>query len=52
MSDPHDEQSEQRPTVEGTDPDLGVSGPSSEDDKTDDDAKPSAEDPVEVEDLP
>lgn len=52
MSDPQEEKNDERPTVEGTDPDLGVSGSSGTDEESEDDAEPSASDPVEVEDLP
>ena len=51
MSDPQD-YDDDRPTIEGTDPDLGISTSSEDEDNEEDNAEPSADDPVEVEDLP
>ncbi|MGO2521365.1 MAG: hypothetical protein ACTH8F_14700 [Microbacterium sp.] len=51
MSDPQ-EHNDDRDTVEGVDPDLGVSTSPAEDEDAQDNAEPSTEDPVDVEDLP
>ena len=50
MSNPQN--NEDRASVEGTDPDLGVSATPAEEEDAEEDAEPSSEDPVEVEDLP
>lgn len=57
MSDPHEKKNEEHPTVEGTDPDIsmGESPGKAQDAKAEDaedDAAPSTEDPIDVEDLP
>lgn len=53
MSDPNSEQNEERPSVEGTDPDMNI-GDGQKFDAADDDSDDdeSDEDRVAVEDLP
>lgn len=56
MSGTQEDPNEDRPTVVGTDPDMNIGDedPAEQEraERAEDEAEPTAEDPVEVEDLP